>query len=336
MFNFRNLEGEFSFGKGINLVFGPNGSGKTSLLESIAYLSIPRSFRGVRDYALVKWGGEFFKLEARIYRFDNPHDISISVKVDGTGRTEKKIYKKDGRLLKTYGEIFKTFVVLSFSSREHAFMDGPPVERRRLFDWALSLLDDEYFSHLVEYKKLIVEKKGAIKSNQPLIYWNRALVPHIAYIVKARKDFVEMVNTNIKYKFVPSSFRVYYKPSLRNPEDINLYESEEKQRGFPTVGPHRDEFVITIDDKPVKIYASEGQKRRIHLGIILFLGKLIENKLNDKPVMVLDEPFVYLDNDGTYEVLETLDGQVFISSSKPLLQGVSKNDIFTITLQPYN
>jgi recombinational DNA repair ATPase RecF len=90
---------------------------------------------------------------------------------------------------------------------------------------------------------------------------------------------------------------------------------------------------MTIDQKPVRLYASEGQKRRIHLGIVLYLRKVLEEKLSDKPVLVLDEPFVYLDPEGTREILESLDGQVFISSSKPL--EIPKN-VEQITLQPYN
>jgi len=173
---------------------GPNGSGKTSILEGIAYLSIPRSFRGVRDFALVRWGQDHFIIKAKIYRFDVPRDITVYVKVDREGRTEKKIYKIDRRSAKTYEEIFKTFVVLSFSSKEHAFMDGPPAERRRFFDWALSLIDETYFQHLVEFKRILEEKKKAIKMGEGPRPYTKALIPHADYIIKARMEFVENLN----------------------------------------------------------------------------------------------------------------------------------------------
>ncbi len=312
---------------------GPNGSGKTSILEGIAYLSVPRSFRGVRDFALVRWGQDHFLIKAKIYRFDVPRDITVFVKVDKEGRTEKKIYKIDKRSAKTYEEIFKTFVVLSFSSREHAFMDGPPAERRRFFDWALSLLDETYFQHLVEFKRLLEEKKRAIKMGENPRPYNRAIVSHADYIIKARMKFVEDLIRGLNFSFLPKGFSIHYKPSVKDASMILELEGEEIRRGYPFLGPHRDEFLITIDKKPVRLYASEGQKRRIHLAIVLFMRKVLEEKLLDKPVLVLDEPFVYLDPEGTKEIIESLDGQVFISSSKPL---DIPNEFRQIILQPYN
>jgi len=327
------LNGNFEFSDGINLILGPNGSGKTSILEGIAYLSVPRSFRGVRDFALVRWGQDHFVIRAKIYRFDVPKEITVYVKVDKNGRTEKKIYRIDKRSAKTYEEIFKSFVVLSFSSKEHAFMDGPPAERRRFFDWALSLIDETYFQHLIEFRRILEEKRKAIKMGENPRPYNKALVPHADYIIKSRMQFVESLNKGINYSFLPMGFSIHYKPNIREASRILDFEGEEMRRGKPLVGPQRDEFLITIDNKPVRLYASEGQKRRIHLGIVLFLRKVLEEKLSDKPVLVLDEPFVYLDPMGTREILESLDGQVFISSSKPLEihQGAKQ-----IILQPYN
>lgn len=256
------------------------------------------------------------------------------VKIDRQGRTEKKVYKSDGRIVRTYEEVFKTFVALSFSSKEHAFIDGPPSDRRRFFDWALSLIDENYFQHLVEFKRLLEEKRLAIKSGEIIKPFNKALIPHIDYIINARKRFVDMLNSGLTYGFLPKGCSVIYKPNIQSAEKILNFEDEERKRGFPVVGPQRDEFLITIGNKPVRIYASEGQKRRIHLAIVLFLRKVLEEKLGDKPVLVLDEPFVYLDPKGTEEVIKTLEGQVFISSAKPIK--IPTNNILQINLQPYN
>ena len=313
--NFRNLSGTYAFGGGINLVLGPNGSGKTSLLEAIAYLSVPRSFRGVRDYALVRWGESHFFLEGNVVRLGTPITLTAYVEVDNRGNTVKKVFKKDGRLLRTYQDVLNTFVVLSFSSREHAFMDGPPMERRKFFDWALSLLDAEYYVHLVNYRKLLIEKRMLLKSGVDPTPINRAMVEHADYIVRRREEFVLRLNRGIRYAFVPSGAKIVYVPSVRRGVEIVEKGKDELRSRKALYGPHRDRFEILLDGKPVRYFASEGQKRRIHLGIVMFVRDLLEEKLQDSPVMVLDEPFVYLDREGVEGVVRSLKGQVFLSST---------------------
>jgi len=284
-------------------------------LEAIAYLSVPRSFRGVRDYALVKWGESSFFLEGRIVRLGSPTTLTAYVEIDIRGNTVKKVFKRDGKTLKTYRDVFNTFVVLSFSSREHAFMDGPPAERRKFFDWALSLLDGRYYMHLIKYRKFLAEKKAALRSGVDPTPINRAMLPHVEYIVSRRREFVERINLGVRYSFVPYTFAMRYRPSVERAEDLPKLGKRELEVGIPLFGPHRDRYDILLEGKPVRFFASEGQKRRIHLGIVLFVRDLLEEKLEDPPVMVLDEPLVYLDREGSEGVLNSLKGQVFLSST---------------------
>ncbi len=314
--NFRNLRGSFHFSEGFNLVLGPNGVGKTSLLEAIAYLSVPRSFRGVRDYALVKWGERHFFLEARITRMETPINLTAYVEIDERGNTAKKIFKKDGRSLRTYQDVFNTFVVLSFSSREHAFVDGPPAERRKFFDWALSLLDGEYFSLLSEYKKLLKEKKILLQGKGDPLPINRMMSRYVDGLVKKRSEFVSLINTKIKYDFLPGGFKLSYRPNVPDGKTLLNLSRKEMEMGRVSFGPHRDRFDLLLGGKPVKLFASEGQKRRIHLAIVLFVRDLLERKLQDSPVMVLDEPFVYLDREGIEGVIKSLRGQTFVSATR--------------------
>ena len=298
------------------MVLGPNGAGKTSLLEAIAYLSVPRSFRGVRDYALVKWGERHFFLEAHIVRLGTPMLLTAYVEVDDRGNTVKKVFKRDGRALRTYQDVFNTFVVLSFSSREHAFVDGPPSERRKFFDWALSLLDPEYYASIVRYNRLLKEKRLLLRGGMDPTPMNRAMGRYVEYVVKRREEFVGRLNTGVRYSFVPKGFRILYLPSVKTGEDLVKRGKEEMERRAALFGPHRDRFEILLDGKPVRYFASEGQKRRIHLGIVIFVRDLLEERLQDSPVMVLDEPFVYLDREGIDGVLRSLKGQVFVSATR--------------------
>ena len=310
------MGGTYRFSDSLNVIIGPNGAGKTSLLEAIAYLSVPRSFRGVRDYALVRWGERRFFLEAHLVRLGTPITLTAYVEVDERGNTVKKVFKKDGRTLKTYQDVFNTFVVLSFSSKEHAFVDGPPSERRKFFDWALSLLDPEYYASVVSYNRILREKRILLRSGADPTPLNRSMARYVDYMVRRREEFVRRLNSGVRYSFVPDRFRIVYIPSVKDGEDLVRRGREEMERRAALFGPHRDRFEILLEGKPVRYFASEGQKRRIHLGIVIFVRDLLEERLQDSPVMVLDEPFVYLDREGIEGVMESLKGQVFVSSTR--------------------
>ncbi len=291
-------------------------------MEAVAYLSVPRSFRGVRDYALVRWGERSFFLEASLVRLGTPITLTAYVEVDERGNTVRKVFKKDGRTLRTYQDVFNTFVVLSFSSKEHAFMDGPPAERRKFFDWALSLLDAEYYAHLVDYRRLLLQKRLLLRGGGDPTPITRAMVPYANYLISRRREFVEKVNAGIRYSFVPKGARVTYEPSVERGEGMVAKAKDEMAVRKALYGPHRDRFEILLNGKPVRYFASEGQKRRIHLGIVIFLRDLLEGKLQDAPVMVLDEPFVYLDREGVEGVMRSLKGQVLLSSThRPGISG---------------
>jgi DNA replication and repair protein RecF len=119
--NFRNFsEHTVQFSDGINVIYGPNGSGKTSILEAVAYLSNPRSFRGARDYQVLKVGEKHFEIKGRIISGEEKHTIEI-VYVQDEDKKEKVAYL-DGSKVKRFRDIQEIFIAIFFSFRDYSML----------------------------------------------------------------------------------------------------------------------------------------------------------------------------------------------------------------------
>lgn len=319
LLNFRNFsKNEFTFSNGLNIIYGENGTGKTNLIEAIAYLSLPRSFRRAKDKDLVGWGGSFFMIEGEIIKYGVQHKIKVQISLAGKSVTI------DGKNITSYTELFKTFVVLIFSLKEHYWVDGPPQVRRRFVDWFISIKDPLYFENLLRYKKNLAHKNALLKNGINISLtriWNRKLEETGRYIIEKREEATSLLNNivkeeNLLEKGIPF---IEYVPSIGLKEGVlDSKIEEEKEKGFSLYGPHRDRIEFLLDGKPSQFAASEGEKRLLLLSFLLAIRKEIKNHLGEESVLCLDEPMSILSEKYIEILLNRLEGQVFITSVKPL------------------
>jgi len=307
LINFRKFEKLYlEFEDGLNNIYGGNGTGKSSVLEAIAYLSIPRSFRGSPDKYLVRWGSDFFTIQGRVLD-TTAHDISITFQLPSSKRITV-----DGKRIRKYSQLMETFTCMAFSTKDYAIIDASPEDRRRLFDRMISLMDQKYFVYLIRYRKVLRQKNMALKKGLPVKMWNRQLEELARYIVKVRKEVVQLLSQRLD-----SRFRIEYLDTLKGRNYDELLE-EEKARGFTIAGPHRDDFIFLIDGRPMKYYASEGERRIFYLQLIVAFREIIAERTGREPVVVLDEPGNVLDERTFKKFIESLRGQVIIASLHPV------------------
>ncbi len=315
--NFRNYERcTFEFESGINVIVGPNGIGKTNLLEGIAYLSMARSFRGVKDSELVRWGQRGFDLKGVVESSFTNHLLEVHYH-DG-----RKNFLIDGKKVDTFGDIFKFFVALVVTARDQGIVDGPPEERRRNLDYFGSYYDPAYYQLLMDYRKALKEKNALLKKNPPIehvIPWNLKLLEIGEEIVSARERLLRMIENILNLKIrdlgLEGTVEFIYEPSIEGLKNYtkDLYE-EERRVGHSLSGPHRDRITLSYMGYPVNVSASEGQKRLILLGLILTEREILGDRMGEVPVLILDEPMSVLGEDKISMVISSLNGQVFISS----------------------
>ncbi|MGB9589361.1 MAG: DNA replication/repair protein RecF [candidate division WOR-3 bacterium] len=306
LINFRCFgRARFSFDPGLNLVTGPNGSGKTSLLEAVAYISTPRSFSGTLDRDLVKWGEAGFSLKGEVVRNGTTHEITVSVK------GEKKNIRINGKNIVSYADLFSTFVVLAVGPGADAMIGGTPEEGRRFLDWALSLMEKEYYQHLLSFRKVLAHKNVLLKRREThLAPWNRELERHGSFLVSRREGFVKELNERIppisrrrvSLKYTPSS--------LMEVGSLDSIREQELERGFSLAGPQRDTLEVILDGRRARGFASQGERRIAHLAIVLSARDIFQERLGEPPVLVMDEPASVLDDEHLSALLASLRGQV--------------------------
>ncbi len=306
--NFRLFSrASFRFGEGAVAIVGPNGAGKTALLEAVAYLSVPKSFRGAKDAELVRWGERGFHIKGLVEREGAVREISVGF---AGGRKEVRL---GGKRLKAFGRLLGEFVALPVASDARGLATGNPEERRRFVDRVLSSLSPEYYRRLLLYKKALKAKNAALKRGVDPGPWNRQLEREGRFLVERRRWLVERLNEALP-RITRRPVRVHYKPSAdMAPGSLDRLREKEAARGFSLAGPHLDIFWVSWDGRPVKIYGSGGEQRVAELAVVLATRRVMAEALGSWPVLLLDEPFSVLDEAHTRALLEHLEGQVLFT-----------------------
>lgn len=319
--NFRNYDSlEMIFEKGINYLYGSNGVGKTNLIEAIYYISNLESFRTSEDKNLLKDNkGEFF-IEGSI---DNK-DYSLLVNKD------KKLLSIDGIVYKKYREYIGRVNVIHFIPEEVYLLKDYPKDRRKFMDKEISKMDKTYLNDLLIYNKLLKQRNDLLKSID--IYKDKLLeviddkISELQVgIIKSRKSFLEEIMLIIN-RFETSlnkvyDFKIVYQCCFEKitKEDIlekykkNLLKDKEKM--VTSLGVHKDDFKIMVNDNDASNFVSQGEQRFIILLVKLALVKLIKGKIESFPILVLDDVFSELDEGRKEEIIKIIKefDQVFIT-----------------------
>ncbi len=318
---FRNYDDlEMIFEKGINYLFGKNGVGKTNLIEAIYYVSNLESFRTNDDKDLIKnLKGEFF-IDCKV------NDIEYSLLVN----KEAKLLSIDGIVYKKYREYLGHVNVIEFCPEEVYLLKDFPKDRRKFLDKEISKIDKDYLNDILIYNKVLKQRNELLKSNDNykddlLSVLDKKLAELQIDIIKKRKEF--LLSIEDKMNELDTSFNKKYEvkinydsnfEGLSKEEIVNKYLEvieKDKEKMVTSLGIHKDDFKIYINDNDASIFGSQGEQRFIVLLIKLALVKLIKERTNDYPILVLDDVFSELDEfrkKEIYEIINDFD-QVFIT-----------------------
>lgn len=324
--NFRSYhERKFDFKASVNIIVGPNGSGKTNLLESIYVLSTSKSFR-VSDDELIEKNQPWYRIEGKSSQGEVV--VTYDALKPKPQRKKLKIDKKNV----TITELIGYNPTSLFEPTHLQLIHGSPELRRRFLDGVLSQLDSEYLKTLQRYRKALKHRNALLRQHNPLtdqlFVWNVQISQFGAIIDQKRRALIDEYNQDIQKLYSEFSddkveISLRYISSI-SAQDYASKMMDELERRLPrdlalgstSVGPHRADFAVSYDKSTLESRGSRGEVRTVILVLKLLELRQIEKLSKYKPILLLDDVFSELDSARRQAVVDHLKKyQVFITTT---------------------
>lgn len=321
---------------GTTVLTGPNGTGKTSLLEAVGYLGLGRSLRGSPRDAMVKNGGDIAIVRAQLVI--NGRDLLVEAEIARVGRSRMQINRQPVRSRRELAELIP---VSTFCPDDLLVVQGPPAGRRQLLDDALVQLDPLAGKLLEDVEKIIRQRnallKGAFGRKTPevlatLDVWDDRLAGTGGQLMARRAQLLDELGTAIDDAYRALSgdeetglATVQYLPSAQGDlrEALAQARDDDVRRGVTTTGPHRDDVLLLLEGRDAKTQASQGEQRTFALALRLAVHLAAKERRGDPPLLLLDDVFSELDPDRSRRLITELPpGQTLITTASPLPPGV--------------
>jgi len=328
--NFRNYETqEIIFNKNINNIFGDNAQGKTNILEAIFVCSLGKSFRTNIDKELININKNFTNVEIEYYKKDREGKINLQLK-------EKKDFFINDIKVKKISDILGKIYVVLFTPQDINILKSDPSKRRRFINIMISQLRPMYVYALNKYNKTLEQRNNYLKqikyenkSPEMLDIWDEQLVDLGTKIYLYRKEFFDKINNKIKKIHLcttqnKENIEIKYKSNIINKEKY-LNELKNKrnidiQKGYTSIGIHRDDFEIFINNENISIYGSQGQQRSSIISLKLAEAETIFEEIEEYPIILLDDFMSELDKKRIKGFIENIKvNQVIITSTEKIL-----------------
>ncbi|NKB40430.1 MAG: DNA replication and repair protein RecF [Ilumatobacter sp.] len=347
--DFRNyVSAQFDLTAGTTVVVGDNGQGKTNLAEALAYLATLTSFRGAPSDALIRIGADQAIIRALVHHSDG-RDSLIEAELPVIGRNRVQVNKQK---LQRVRDLLGTVRVTVFSPDDLTIVKGGPGDRRRFMDDTLVALAIKYDMARLDIDRIVRQRNTLLKQAQKAGYrdlptelsatldvWDSkfaeiadqfgyaraTLVSRITPMVRDAYEQLAGVATPIELKYEPEWRRVGLIAALQ------AVRTDDVRRGVSTVGPHRDELELSINGLASRTHASQGEQRTLALALRLAGHRLVTERTESAPILVLDDVLSELDDGRARALLGHLPGgQVVITSASKLPSAAKADRIIRI------
>ena len=338
--NFRNYEQEeIKLEKNINIFYGKNAQGKTNIIEAIFLCSLGKSFRAKKDNEMIKLNEQNAMVEIEYEKSDRDGKIKIEI------GNKKNIYL-NGIKIKKLSELLGNLNIVIFTPDDINILKGGPQNRRRFLDIMISQLRPNYMHILNLYIKTMEQRNNYLrqikeehKDENLLEIWDEKLAEYAIKIYEYRKEFIEKMikKLDIIHKNITNGeeqIELEYVTECDSKEKyLKLLKERRKLdiiKGFTTKGVHRDDFMIYINKKDIKIFGSQGQNRTAMLSLKLAELQVIYDEIGEYPILLLDDFMSELDKTRRKNFLENIEG------TQVIITGTEKLDIENLEYLEYN
>jgi DNA replication and repair protein RecF len=324
--DFRSYPGaELELAPGITALVGPNGQGKTNLVEAVGYLATLGSHRVATDAPLVRAGAERAVVRGAVVR--DGREIRLEVEITPGKANRARV---NGAPVPRPREVLGALRTVLFAPEDLAIVKGDPGERRRFLDDLLVTRTPRYAGVRADYDRVLKQRNALLKSAgaarraggsalRTLDVWDSHLATAGAELLAGRLELVDALAPLVDKSYAVisgggSPAGIAYRSSLDEAgvapgapgvdRDVLAaalaaalagVRDQELDRGVTLVGPHRDELVLTLGELPAKGYASHGESWSFALALRLAAYDLLRSD-GGEPVLILDDVFAELDD----------------------------------------
>ena len=329
--NFRNLTKlEITFCPKVNAFVGKNAQGKTNILEAIALLAFGKSLRNNSEKSLVKLGEKFFRVEG-----GGKNGNAEKIKIEIASTLAKKVFKLNGKPI-TQTKLVGNFPIVSFSPEDLNLLLLSPALRRRYLDILLSQTSSKYLLALNAYNKALKNRNALLArifenlaKREELDFWDGELARHGSLIGKMRSEFLEFATKPLaenfekiasepkKLSFRIANFRGEEIEEKKYLENLTKLREKDLRYQNTNYGIHRADLVFELDGELLSENGSRGEIRSSILALKFVELKFIENVLEEKPVLLLDDVFSELDESRQKSLMSLIaNHQTFLTTTK--------------------
>jgi DNA replication and repair protein RecF len=309
---------------GFNLIYGMNGSGKTSLLEAIYYLSLGRSFRGSLTSRIVRHTTDKFLIFAQKLLLN---DQTVPIGIERALQGDLKI-RVAGNDVQSIADLADLTPLQLINSQCFSLLDGGPVVRRKYLDWGVFYYKADFFRAWRDFAQALKQRNAALRSQRPakeIEIWTQELVAKACQLDELRREYIgrllPLLHETLEQMISLSGLEISYYAGW---DDAVLYadvlgNSIDKDRyaGYTQFGPHRADFKVKIGGVPAKDILSRGQQKLFVCAMILAQGALLHSCANKKPIYLIDDLPAELDSVSRTRLIALLsqqETQVFVTA----------------------
>lgn len=329
--NFKNYElDELEFSPKINCFTGDNGVGKTNILDAIHYLSLTKSFFNTIDSISIKHGEDYFIIQGSFRRDEEEDQIYCAFQ-----RQKHKFLKRNSKEYQKLSDHVGRYPVVMISPADSALITEGSEDRRKFMNKIISQYNTLYLDSVLQYGKALQQRNKLLKDfrqsgkfdSEMLSVFDSQLIKYGNYVFNERQVLIEeLIPVFQEYYSLISSgkekVKLQYRSQLSggNFQEL-LTDSFSKDRllEYTTVGIHKDDLILEMDDYPVKLLGSQGQQKSYLVSLKLAKFDYIKRKAGFSPILLLDDIFDKFDAGRVEQIIglvsNNLFGQIFITDT---------------------
>ena len=308
----------------INLIFGANASGKTSLLEAIYLLSRGRSFRSQRFERIVARGASRYRVFGQVAQAGREVPAAIEKTKDSLR------IRVNGQDLATLAPLAALLPVQILHPNSHRLLEEGPRFRRQYLDWGLFHVEHSFYDRWQRYHRALRQRNAALRAGAPAHAWEPELIQageaidglrrrYLAELTPLIEEFADELLTS------PPLALEYQQGWARErtlAQALEHTRMQDQERGFTFAGPHRADLKVSLSGVAATETASRGQQKLLVSALVCAQAALFRTRAGRRPILLVDDLPAELDRERRKRfvgLLERLCAQVFLTAIEPNL-----------------